>query len=410
MKEKKISLNRRKFLSTSLASFAAAVTFPYCREQRKDLEEAEEKSDRQLVYRTLGKTGVKLPVIGMGTMEATSEALLRTALDAGITHIASNRYYLRGKVEEFVGNIVKHYRREDIILATGVDPRPMDVRTGTFSEKTDIAQYERDFEVSLNRLGVDYIDILYLPYATGKHSVTFEPIMKAMEKFKKDGKVRFLGIASHSSVADAVRATAETGFYDVAMLAYNFRFKDIEEINESISYAVEKGMGIIAMKTITGTSWMMDSGVEIASNPKAALKWVLQNENIHSTVPGVTTFDQLEANLSVMEDLTLTPKEKTYLEIARMKRSNGYFCQGCGTCLQQCKVAPDIPTLMRCYMYTYGYRDLAAAVRNIESVKDDPIACAECSSCIVDCPMGFDIKEKVMDIIRLRDFPTDFFC
>jgi len=62
---------------------------------------------------------------------------------------------------------------------------------------------------------------------------------------------------------------------------------------------------------------------------------------------------------------------------------------------------------MRCYMYAYGYRDLAAAVRNIESVKDDPVACATCSSCVVKCPMGFDIKEKVLDIIRLRDFPPE---
>jgi predicted aldo/keto reductase-like oxidoreductase len=306
--------------------------------------------------------------------------------------------------------MIKHYRREDIILATGVDPRPMDNRTGTFSEKTDIAQYEKDLDMSLHRLDVDYIDILYLPYVAGKHSVTFEPIMNAMEKFKKVGKVRFLGIASHSSVANAVRAAAETGFYDVAMLAYNFRFTNIEEINESIAYAADKGMGIVAMKTITGTSQMMDSGIEIASNPKAALKWVLQNENIHSTVPGVTTFDQLETNISIMEDLTLTPEEKAYIEIAQLNREDGLFCQGCGTCLQQCKEAPDIPTLMRCYMYTYGYRDLAAAVRNIESIKDDPVVCTECSSCVVDCPMGFDIKQKVMDIIRLRDFPTDFFC
>ena len=65
---------------------------------------------------------------------------------------------------------------------------------------------------------------------------------------------------------------------------------------------------------------------------------------------------------------------------------------------------------MRTYMYVYGYRDLAAAVRNIESVKDDPIACTDCSSCVVNCPMGFDIKEKVLDIIRLKDMPAEFFA
>jgi len=73
------------------------------------------------------------------------------------------------------------------------------------------------------------------------------------------------------------------------------------------------------------------------------------------------------------------------------------------------KVPRYTATLMRCYMYAYVYRDLPAAVRNIRSVKDDPVACADCSECVVNCPMGFDIKEKVLNIIRLRDVPPEFF-
>ena len=168
-------------------------------------------------------------------------------------------------------------------------------------------------------------------------------------------------------------------------------------------------MGVVAMKTITGESWMVHNKQVAVSNPKAALKWVLQNENIHTAVPGFTTFDQLETNLSIMADLTLTAEEKAYLKLARINHKDSLFCQGCGTCLKQCSSAPDIPTLMRCYMYAYGYRDLPAAVRNIQSIKDNPIACADCSSCVVECPMGFDIKEKALNIIRLRDVPPEFF-
>jgi predicted aldo/keto reductase-like oxidoreductase len=167
-------------------------------------------------------------------------------------------------------------------------------------------------------------------------------------------------------------------------------------------------MGIVAMKTIVGESWVKTRKPVPVSNPKAALKWVLQNENIHTAVPGISTFSQLETDLSVMEDLTLTAEEKAYLELARLNHKDSLFCQGCGTCLKQCSTAPDIPTLMRCYMYTYGYRDLAAAVRNIQSIKETPLPCADCASCVVQCPMGFDIKERALDIIRLRDFPPEF--
>jgi predicted aldo/keto reductase-like oxidoreductase len=406
----KTCMNRRNFLSKGLPGIAGAFALTYFGSTGAACKSAKEEKKNKLVYRTLGKTGIKLPIVSMGTMDATSEALVRTALDEGISHIATAQYYARGRVEEFLGKILKHYKREDIILATGVIPQPIDYKSGIYSKDTDIAKFEKDFEGSLKRMDVDYVDIFYLPFAAKKESVMFEPVMKSMEKIKKTGKARFLGIGTHSYVPEAVRAAADSDFYDVVMLAYNFQIKDIEERKQAVAYAAKKGMGIVAMKTITGESWMISNEQVAVSNPKAALKWVLQNENIHTAVPGITAFDQLETDLSVMADLTLTIEEKKYLELARMNHKDSLFCQGCGTCLKQCTSAPDIPTLMRCYMYAYGYRNLAFAVRNIESIKDNPIACADCSSCVVKCPMGFDIKERALDIIRLRDFPTEFFA
>lgn len=409
MTKRNTCMNRRNFISKGLAGIASALALPHLGCKGDDSRRAEDDKKREMVYRTLGKTGIKLPIVSMGTMDAISEALVRTALDAGICYIATAPYYANGRAEEFVGKVIKHYKREDIIIATGVIPQPIDYRSGVFSKDTDIAKFEKVFEGSLKRLDVDYVDIFSLPFAAKKESVMFEPVMKSMEKMKKAGKTRFLGIGSHSFVPEAVSAAADSGFYDVAMIAYNFQVKDIEERKKAVAYAAEKGMGIVAMKTITGETWMAGKQ-EAVSNPKAALKWVLQNENIHTAVPGISTFDQLETDLSIMEDLTLTPEEKKYLELARINHKDSLFCQGCGTCLTQCTAAPDIPTLMRSYMYAYGYRDLAMAARSIESVKDNPIACADCSSCVVKCPMGFDIKERAMDIIRLRDFPPEFFA
>ncbi len=396
-------------MTRGLAGITGALALPLQGSLGTVGQRAQEGSKRKMVYRTLGKTGIKLPIVSMGTMDATSEALVRTALDTGIAHIATAQYYLNGRVEEFVGKIIKNYRREGIILATGVIPQPIDYKSGIYSKETDVGKFEKDFEGSLKRMDVDYVDIFYLPFAAKKESVRFEPLMKSMEKFKKTGKTRFLGIASHSFVPEAVRAAADSGFYDVAMLAYNFQIKDIEERKAAVAYAADKGMGIVAMKTITGESWMTADKQVAAGNPKAALKWVLQNENIHTAVPGITTFDQLETDLSIMEDLALTPEEKEYLEGARINHRESLFCQGCGTCLEQCPSAPDVPTLMRAYMYAYGYRDLSAAVRGVESIKDDPLACADCPACLVRCPMGFDIRAKALDIIRLRDFPREFF-
>jgi len=417
MTKLKAGMDRRNFISKGVAGIAGAffalppigsVEAPSKSAERGAAESrAAQGKKRKLIYRTLGKTGIKLPIVSLGTLEATSGGLVRTALDAGITHIATAPNYQNGRVEEFVGRIIKNYKRDEIILATDGNPQPFDPKSDLFSKDTDIARFEKDFWRSLKRLDVDYVDIFYLSSCAKKESVMFEPLMKSMEKFKRAGKARFLGISSHSFVSEAVRAAADSAFYDVVMLAYNFQIKDIEERKEAVAYAAGKGMGIIAMKTITGESWVA-SKQKAASHPKAALKWVLQNENIHTAVPGITSYEQLETDLSIMADLTLTAEEKEYLQMARASIEGSLFCQGCGTCLSQCPEAPDIPTLMRCYMYAYGYRDLASAVRNIESIKDNPIACAACSSCVVRCPMGFDVQSKALDIIRLRDFPPEF--
>jgi len=253
MTKVKTCMNRRNFISKGLAGIAGtfALTHTGCKGTADKSAEEEEKKPK-LVYRTLGKTGVKLPIISMGSMEATSEALVRTALDSGIAYIATAQDYQRGKVEQFIGKIIKDYDRDKILIATGVSPQPVDWKSGTFSKDTDTAKFERDFEKSLKNLDVDYVDFFYLPYVAKKESATFEPLMNSMDKIKKAGKARFLGAASHSYVPEAVRAVADSGFYDVVMPAYNFLLEDIEERKEAVAYAASKGMGVTAMKTISG--------------------------------------------------------------------------------------------------------------------------------------------------------------
>ena len=109
-----------------------------------------------------------------------------------------------------------------------------------------------------------------------------------------------------------------------------------------------------------------------------------------------------------MEDLTLTPEEKKYLELARSNHKDSLFCQGCGTCLTQCPIAPDIPTLMRSYMYAYGYRDLSKAKETLNEADLTRMGCFDCTGCSVNCTMGFNVREKVQDITRLKDVPGEF--
>lgn len=94
-------------------------------------------------------------------------------------------------------------------------------------------------------------------------------------------------------------------------------------------------------------------------NSAAALKWVLQDPHVHTIVPGFTTFDQLEVDLAVMENIRLNDAEKKDLQ--KEASLPGLYCQGCRECLGQCVARLPIPDLMRAYMYVYDYRDLGMA-------------------------------------------------
>jgi predicted aldo/keto reductase-like oxidoreductase len=78
-------------------------------------------------------------------------------------------------------------------------------------------------------------------------------------------------------------------------------------------------------------------------NASAALKWALQDPNVHTTIPGCVTFEEMNIDLSVMEDLALTDSKKKYLQMGTYIPS--LYCQGCGVCLKQCPEQLPIPDL-----------------------------------------------------------------
>ncbi len=258
----------------------------------------------------------------------------------------------------------------------------------------------------MKRLDMDPIDIFLLPFVARRESVFFEPLLSVMEKIKKQGKARYIGIATHSWEHESIRAAVDVGIYDVIMTAYNFRKRNTSEIDKALGYANENGMGIIAMKTMAGGYWDNDRKEPI--NKKAALKWTLKNKHIHTAVPGFSTFDQMYEDLSVMEDLQLTEHEKSDLKLADTNLLGGMFCQQCGTCLPQCRKNYDIPTAMRSYMYAYGYKNLRHAQQCLRDAILPENPCSECTSCHVNCTMGFDVRIKLVDIARLNSVPEDF--
>lgn len=399
MSEKNINKSRRGFIKSSMAGLAGAAILP-------SMIKGETKGKTKFVYRTLGKTGLRLPVVSMGAA-SYDEKLYQAAMDAGVTHLDTSSHYRNGNHEKLIGKIMKDRRRDSIIIATSTGGgQDYDNKTGLFKSYVTTEYYIKKVDESLKRLEMDYVDILYVPGISRRESALFEPLMTAMEKVKKAGKVRFTGIATHMNEAESVNAAADSKLYDVVLTAYNFRQPHLADVEKAIAKAAKAGLGIVAMKTQAGVYWDRQRTQMI--NMKAALKWALQNKHIATSVPGFSNFEQMETDLSIMENLELTDGEKKDLKLGDKTAYNGLYCSQCGQCMGQCAASLDIPTLMRSYMYAYGYRNPAKAKEALQLLSPRDMTCRDCGTCGVNCTMGFDIKSKVQDIARLRDVPGEF--
>jgi predicted aldo/keto reductase-like oxidoreductase len=394
-------LNRRRFLrNTSIGVLGAGLFGNNC--LATTYKNQKNESSRKFIYRTLGKTGIRVPVIGMGILTSGSPALINAALDAGITHFdstAAQPQQMRN--EEMLGEVLKSRPRESIIYGTKIH-LPQDYKTGLYEKTATEYEFTRILDASLKCLQMDYVDILYHHMVSRRESAFYEPVMKAMEKAKKAGKARFLGMTSHSNVPEAIHAATDSKFYEVIMASYNPRQLNGLQVKEAIANAAAAGLGVVAIKVIRGD---IEKGQK-PINSAASLKWVLQDTNVHATVPGFSNFDEMNIDLAVMEDISLTDTEMN--DLKKEDTYSGLFCQGCGQCLQHCKAELPIPDLMRAYMYRYGYRQPALAHSLLTSLKLPYKVCNDCSSCKVVCKNGWNISEKICDIIRLRDVPSSF--
>jgi predicted aldo/keto reductase-like oxidoreductase len=396
--------NRREFLKKSFLGISGAALIPSSLKPGSGLEGIK-AGPPELPFRLLGKTGIKTPLISLGAGNTTTSGLIRAAYESGIKLFFSATYYGEGNNEKLVGEGLKGLARDTFIVGTAVPPEGMDMRSGTFVNTFDTQAYINKAEESLKRFNLEYLDIFLFPYAGKRETVLNEGVLKAMVQLKKQGKTRYVGIASHSDIEEALMAATDSGIYDTAMIGYNYKTTNKESLNAAIAKAVKAGIGVVAMKTTAGA---FDRKGGDPLNTDAALKWVLQNNNISSIVSGMSSFEEMQKNLTMIKSLKMTDQELKDLKPGSLGSVPTLYCHQCRKCIPQCTHNLDIPTIMRSYMYAYGYRNTSQAWHTLSGIELSGNTCYSCSSCNINCTAGFDIKDKILDIARLKDVPGDF--
>lgn len=333
-----------------------------------------------LVYRTLGRTGLKITTVSLGAMRTSEPAVMQAAFDRGVNYVDTARGYMDGKNEGIVGQAIKG-RRDKVYVAT------------KFSAPGNREAVLKSVETSLKALDTDYIDVYQLHMPAPKDAVRSET-KEVLAELKKQGKIRFAGVTTHSeqvAVIDAVIADPDK-FYDMVLVAYNF--KSPPEHKQAIARAATAGLGVIAMKTQQGGYETKELG-DISPH-QAALKWVLQDTNIHAAVPAMVDLQQVQEDIDVMKQMKLSRAELQVLE-RYADAIKPYYCHRCGSCKDTCPKGVDMQTVNRCLMYAEGYRDMALARETYAGLaaRVSPAACTDCTTCTARCAKGLDLEERL---------------
>ena len=208
-------------------------------------------------YRNLGRTGLKVTAIGLGTIptfrapRAQAVEVIRKSVDLGINYIDTARAYRKGYSEERIGEALKGVRQK-VVIAT---------KTRTFDSGEGAL---KDVETSLKTLGTDHIDVIQLhnlvDEAEWQTALGPGGALEALVEARDRGWVRFIGITGHGTrVADMHRRSLECFPFDSVLLPYNFTMMSTPEyaadFETLVSLCHERGIAVQTIKGITRSPW-----------------------------------------------------------------------------------------------------------------------------------------------------------
>lgn len=303
MKEmNKNSMTRRKYLSVTAAAAAAATigALPL---------KAEEQKKSVIPKRVLGRTGIKVPIIGIGTgslfqrahenREDEAVQLLHRAVDLGISWIDTAHIYgNEGWSEKIVGRVLKA-RRKEVFLTTKIR-----------GDKYD--EIMRQLEISLKRLQTDYIDLLHVHWLRpdevdilGQKGYSVETYYKLREQ----KVVRAIGVSAHDNPLPVTRFIERYDF-DCVQVALNAAMQGLVQPEDrpgwrlapempasfetiTLSAAQKKNMGVIAMKVLAYGNLLGYTPDKADAETLLRYAWSLP---VSTANIGMTSIEQVEQN------------------------------------------------------------------------------------------------------------------
>jgi predicted aldo/keto reductase-like oxidoreductase len=355
-----------------------------------------------MIYRTLGRTGLKVSQLGFGAMRLpmTGEAvnrelaipMLHRAFAAGVNYVDTAVGYCNQDSQRVVGEALRGWR-DKVVLST---------KNPYYGESE--TEWWTNLENSLTRLQTDHIDIYH------HHGISWTKYNEAvaprlchwMQRAKERGLIRHICASFHDDNT-ALRRLVDTGYVEVITLQYNLLNRKLED---GLAHAHERGVGVVVMGPVGGgrlgapLEVFREVAVGVQRVPELALRFVLANPHVSLALSGMSTLEQVEQNIQVASDpvaLSAADHAAIRAHLGRLQAMTDLYCTGCRYCLP-CPHGVEIPGIFEQFNLgrVYGVWEHARKVYSWWT-KERKAAdqCLECGLCEEKCPQHIPIRAQL---------------
>jgi aryl-alcohol dehydrogenase-like predicted oxidoreductase len=332
-------------------------------------------------YPLLGNTGLAVSEVGFGAIPiirlsfAEAGQVLRRALERGINFYDTAHLYVDS--EEKIGRAFAGQRRQVLLASKTI--------------RRDRQGAREDLELSLRRLGTDYLD-LYQVHQVSQDS-DWETLtgpdgaLDYLTRAREKGQIRHLGVTSHS-LEMAIRLV-QTGLFSTIQFPFNFVETEATKVLHPL--ARELQIGILAMKPFCGG---------LVEDARIAFAYLRQFPDI-IPLAGWDSVPRVDQVVDLYEqDIEVTPEDLAAMDRYRAELGDAFCrrCEYCQPCPQGVMITPAM--LYGIVAHRLGPAKAAAfAVKAMESVR----LCEECGECAGRCPYRLPIPEILQKHLALYD-------
>ena len=373
-----------------------------------------------MVYRELGKTGLKLFPLGIGTVRLPIKnddfsdvdyekavSVLRHAIDSGINYIDTGfTYHYNGNGEKAVGMALEDGYRQKVNLGAKL---PLWL-CNSLEECKDMV------EGQLKRMNTDYFDLYFI------HALDSESWKKAkslnilgyIEELKNKGKIKYIGFSFHDNF-DVFKEITDSYKWDFCLIQLNYLDTEYQAGIKGLEYAYSKGMGVLIMEPLKGGQLAQEPPESIKeiwnkgevkrSTVQWGLDFLYNRKEVTCVLSGMNTFEMIDENVAYAENAypnCISDHDiRLYDEVKeKLTKLIKIPCTRCRYCMP-CPFGVDIPANFEYYNTGHMYETIDFTKKFYNRAIFDPkrsTNCTGCRTCVDKCPQNIDIPQFLTKI------------